>query len=378
MAGIEQQVTQRAFPTGPDDRPRANRSLAAFRGLAQPDTPPPHWDALVRTIKTEVVPRLVLARQAALPNGSAPDPSCPTPSWPNLDWPNLDWEVPGADDIAEFASLLLRREADAASSYLADLRARGVKAEALYLDLLAPAARHLGDLWVEDLCSFTDVTIGLLRMQLLLHGLSPAFQAEAAECSVAHARRALLVPIPGDQHTFGLAMVADFFRRAGWTVWSGVVASRADLARMVRTQAFDLVGFSASCDRHLDALIACIRAVRDASGNRAVGVMVGGPVFVEHPEIATLVGADATAIDGRQAPVQAEALLAALAGCNRLDTNVTQASGRGEVPVEEVQVSREYESASRERESIQGLRVVAGVAQQPGRGNRRRHDHGNG
>ncbi|MDH5177200.1 MAG: cobalamin B12-binding domain-containing protein [Gammaproteobacteria bacterium] len=28
-------------------------------------------------------------------------------------------------------------------------------------------------------------------------------------------RRALLIPMPGEQHTFGLMIVADFFRRAG-------------------------------------------------------------------------------------------------------------------------------------------------------------------
>ena len=46
--------------------------------------------------------------------------------------------------------------------------------------------------------------------------------------------------------------------------------------------------------------------------------MVGGRVFTEHPELVASVGADATAIDGRQAPIQAEepALLQGL----RLDT----------------------------------------------------------
>jgi hypothetical protein len=38
--------------------------------------------------------------------------------------------------------------------------------------------------------------------------------------------------------------------------------------------------------------------------------MVGGPAFNDHPELVALVGADATAVDGRQAALQAEALLA--------------------------------------------------------------------
>ena len=37
--------------------------------------------------------------------------------------------------------------------------------------------------------------------------------------------------------------------------------------------------------------------------------MVGGPVFIDHPELATAIGADATAVDGRHAAQQAENVL---------------------------------------------------------------------
>jgi methanogenic corrinoid protein MtbC1 len=183
--------------------------------------------------------------------------------------------------------------------------------EALYLELLAPAARHLGELWTADLCGFAEVTVGLCRLHQVLRELSPAFQNEGGRR--AHGRRALLVPVPGDQHTFGLVMVAEFFRRAGWDVWSGPPASRGELVGIVRREWFAVVGFSASCDTRLEALASGIHAVRRASRNPAVGVLVGGPVFVEHPELATLIGADATAVDGRQATLQAESLLALFA-----------------------------------------------------------------
>jgi MerR family transcriptional regulator, light-induced transcriptional regulator len=154
--------------------------------------------------------------------------------------------------------------------------------------------------------------VGLCRLHQVLRELSPAFQNEG-EHQPHGGRRALLVPVPGEQHTFGLVMVAEFFRRAGWDVWSGPPASRGELVRIVRNEWFAVVGFSASCDTRLDALAAGIHAVRRASRNPAVGVLVGGPVFVEHPELATLIGADATAVDGRQATQQAESLLALFA-----------------------------------------------------------------
>ena len=45
------------------------------------------------------------------------------------------------------------------------------------------------------------------------------------------------------------------------------------------------------------------------SRNKAVSVMVGGPVFVENPEIARQVGADASAVDAPTAVLLAQVLL---------------------------------------------------------------------
>ena len=61
----------------------------------------------------------------------------------------------GADHLVGRAA----RHVDAATA--AGLRGRGVSVEALYVHLLAPAARHLGELWEDDRCHFADVTVGM-------------------------------------------------------------------------------------------------------------------------------------------------------------------------------------------------------------------------
>jgi MerR family transcriptional regulator, light-induced transcriptional regulator len=250
---------------------------------------------LVRSVvESEVIPRLLLARRA---RSRQPDPAA-------------DAWTPEAAHVAELAGLVLAREAGGASAYVEALRARGTPVEALYLGLLAPTARRLGELWKADLCGFTEVTVGLCRLQQVLRELSPAFQDEGEPRQV-EGRRALLAPVPGEQHTFGLSMVLEFFRRAGWDVWGGSSATAGDLVRAVRGEWFAVVGLSLSSVRRLDATAAHIRAIRRASRNRAVGVLVGGPVFVA-PGLVALVGADATAVDGRQATLQAENLLALL------------------------------------------------------------------
>lgn len=294
---------------GADPAGNARRTIRSGNGRDQ---------HLLRTIEGEVIPRLVLARRAMGETPTVPA-TLGAPSAADrratLDCrtsvamsSNLDW-TPDSELVAEIADLVVREDVAAAATRIEALRHSGLTIETLYLKLLAPIARYLGELWDADIVDFSTVTMGCSRLQQLLHELSPSFFREAEPHE--HRRRVLLAPVPGEQHTFGLYMVAEFFRRAGWDVWSGCMPNR-ELAELVGKEAFTLVGFSLSGDQRLDALASSIRAVRRASCNRGVGVLVGGPVFVGHPELVSLVGADATAQDGRQATQQAQNTLSLL------------------------------------------------------------------
>ena len=74
------------------------------------------------------------------------------------------------------------------------------------------------------------------------------------------------------------------------------------------SERFAVVGLSCASDVRLDGLASRVQSVRRASRNRSVGVMVGGRSFVERPELVGLVGADATAADGREASRRAKRL----------------------------------------------------------------------
>ncbi len=243
---------------------------------------------LVDTIERDIIPRLVRAHSRApdlRPVALAPQP----------------------DEVARFSEFVLSRNDAAVQAQLAALRERGVSVESIYIDLLAPAARHLGVLWEEDRCHFADVTVGLGRLQQIMRGLSSAFGTEIDP--PAGGRRALLAPAPGEQHTFGLSMVAEFFARAGWEVVGVMDPMSAKLEDRVKNEWFDLVGFSAGSTTRLQPLTDCIQSVRRFSHNRALAVLVGGPLLVVHPELAERIGADGATTDGRQAPLLAERLL---------------------------------------------------------------------
>jgi MerR family transcriptional regulator, light-induced transcriptional regulator len=207
----------------------------------------------------------------------------------------------------DFTSVLREHEAAVACAHADVLLNRGVGMETLLLDVLAPAARRLGDLWAQDICTFVDVTTGLGHLHEVLHALDPGERISTP--SAATGSRILLAPCPGEQHTFGLAVVARLFRRAGWQVRQERRVSNAVLVQATRRYWFDVVGLSASCEDRLDVLAETIHTMRRGSRNPTVRVLVGGSLFTCRPELAALVGADATAFDGRQAVRQAQRLL---------------------------------------------------------------------
>src|ERR1044072_4507430 len=85
---------------------------------------------VVRTIKTQIVPKIVLAlRRAPAPRVAE----------------TTEQQPPTA--VEQFAALILGSNDGAALAYVDELLTRGSTVESIFLDLLAPAARQLGSLW---------------------------------------------------------------------------------------------------------------------------------------------------------------------------------------------------------------------------------------
>lgn len=248
---------------------------------------------IMRTLDDEIIPRLVLSYRSNSPHQSGG--ACSNQS------------RTGAADVTEFANLLMTHDVHEISRYLTDLRLRGASLEWLCMDLMSPAAQHVGYLWEKDLCSIIDVTLAVGRLQQILRELSPRHESYGAFSDMR--RRALLLPVPGEQHTFGLSLITEFFQQAGWQLWGWPLLEDHDLIALVRQEWLAIIGISVSAEVNLVGLAALIRDLRRVSGNPNLCVMVGGPVFLKQPQLVKSVGADATAVDAKQAVLHAESLL---------------------------------------------------------------------
>jgi len=249
-------------------------------------------ERLERTIENELVPRLLASHRAG------PVPPALTAA--------IARELSAAD-VDGFVAAVRSPDDARAVQFIRDVLADGASVEAVYLDLLAPSARRLGQMWESDECDFVEVTVSLGRMQRLLRDLSQVFLADATRTEPVGS--VLLTCIPGEQHTLGIIMVGEFLLRDGWRVLVGAPWSESDLLTMVGTEWYDVIGFSVGSESRLPLLKRDIRRLKSASRNPHVQFMVGGQVFSDDPTIADQVGANAIAGDAREAPQIARRLL---------------------------------------------------------------------
>jgi methanogenic corrinoid protein MtbC1 len=254
-------------------------------------TPPTQIELLLKTVETELIPRLFVSHMMDVPVTSPLVESRKTEPTPG------PWC--GQKDIEAFAELCISNDPQKLDQHVTDLLARGVTLESIFLYLLAPVARHLGDRWTDDELSFVDVHLGLCRLhQLICECEAIGYRSENMPLLD---QSILLTSAPGENHTFGVTMVADFFRRYGWQV-SNLCGLDTDflLARLSSTY-YNAVGFSLHNDYNYEGLEDIISRVRSAATNKDLVIMVGGDYFMRNPEMVNSVGADIFASDGHQA-----------------------------------------------------------------------------
>jgi methanogenic corrinoid protein MtbC1 len=220
-----------------------------------------------------------------------------------------------------------RHLADATEAAMAN----GIGFETLMMDVMAPAARILGKRWEDDRADFIEVTLGLWRLQELVHEL--ASRRCGAQPSVMHERRILCAVAPGDDHSFGSLILEEMFRRGGWTCAGLRGATRAQLLRQVSEGWFEIIALTVSVERNSATLADLVADLRAASCNPGVSIMVGGPVFNDHASLADEIGADATASNARAALHQAELLVGQyLVGSDRTASAHAMSHRSGEHP----------------------------------------------
>ena len=239
--------------------------------------------SLTEVIETQIIPRLVQAHRVAQAEVD------PTTQGLGI----------SPKQLATFVALSKSSKASETTQFIDELLHQGITTDRIFLELIAPAARQLGLMWEQDLCDFTEVTCGLVRMHEITHRLG--FEYQNGPQLGGDVQRIMLASAPGSQHFLGMTIVSDFFRKAGWDVVIEISVSEKELLHAVNNEWFDVIGISCATETQLKTLPSLIRALKAASGNPEPGVLLGGPIFTVQKHDARSLGADGICVDVKEA-----------------------------------------------------------------------------
>jgi MerR family transcriptional regulator, light-induced transcriptional regulator len=200
---------------------------------------------------------------------------------------------PDASAVAALADALMGDSDTAAGALVDEARINGADVEALYHTYIAEAVRLLGERWERDAASISQVVIGSGRVYVILRSLRAIYAT--ARMKFAGEPMAAFALVPGEQHSLGVVMAADHFRRHGWAIDLKVGMDHDALVEAITLGHYPIVGLSANRLEAVLPLTRLIVALRVR--NPGIWIMIAGLACKDQPDLGDLVDADAMIFD---------------------------------------------------------------------------------
>ena len=185
------------------------------------------------------------------------------------------------EEINRITQLLLSTEDGAFELAITVLKTHGVSINYIVLDLIPTIARRLGKQWEDDTLSFAEVSIGVNRLERVIHKLDYLFQVTQLEKRGDHS--ILISVFPESQHSLGTLILSNYFIHSGWRVYRPENTSLKSISRELESNKHDAIAISISCDEQLERLPNTISALREKSKNPKIIVLIGGPLYNKAP-----------------------------------------------------------------------------------------------
>lgn len=198
-------------------------------------------------------------------------------------------QSPSEEEVRQLCLAFVAEDQSIAARMIADLRADGVRPEEIYLKQLAAAARMLGEMWLSDEMTFTQVTIGTGRMFAVMRGMRHLFEPVMS----VHNKAAIFAAVPGEDHTLGVHMAADIFRKDGWEIALKVGLDHDQLVAEIEQSPTSIVGLSISGEHSIEALSRLVVALHISCPHAML--LVSGSNVAEVQPILSLMGLDGIA-----------------------------------------------------------------------------------
>ena len=216
-------------------------------------------------------------------------------------------DILGDVEINRITQLLLSTEDGAFELAITVLKTHGASINYIVLDLIPSIARRLGKQWEDDTLSFAEVSIGVNRLERVIHKLDYLFQVTQLE---KRGNQSILITVfPESQHSLGTLILSNYFIHSGWRVYRPENTSLKSISQEIESHSHDAIAISVSCDEQLELLPNTISALREKSRNPNIKVLIGGPLYNKAPEKFAHIEADIKAFTPEESVERLELVL---------------------------------------------------------------------
>jgi HD-GYP domain-containing protein (c-di-GMP phosphodiesterase class II) len=178
----------------------------------------------------------------------------------------------------DYAQAMERGDAEAAEGTIATAIDDGIAPATLHAEVIAPAMRHIGDLWqageidIEAEHLATGITRRVLATlyRYMLRGAEPTRE------------HVLLVGVEGDEHTLGLQMVHDQLAAAGFQTTLHTDLSAARLGPLIESHTPQLIVLGATLPAARETLGELVSGLRES--HPGMPLLLGGAAVSGTPE----------------------------------------------------------------------------------------------
>ncbi|MBU3567410.1 cobalamin B12-binding domain-containing protein [Polynucleobacter alcilacus] len=186
------------------------------------------------------------------------------------------------EEINKLTNLLLDTEEGSFELAITVLKTHGASIDYIVLDLIPAIARKLGKQWEDDSLSFADVSIGVNKLERVIHKLDYLFQANQLD---RQQNKAIFITVfPGSQHSLGSLIFANFLTFTGWQVHRPNQVNLDAIVYGVSSRMLQAIAISVSTHEQLERLPNLIDLIRQKSQNPKIIVLIGGPLYNKAPD----------------------------------------------------------------------------------------------
>ncbi|MFW6252028.1 MAG: cobalamin B12-binding domain-containing protein [Halanaerobium sp.] len=210
-----------------------------------------------------------------------------------------------AQKAEDYLSFLLNMEREKAVQLIMDLVDQGTAIEDIYLNIFQVVQYEIGRLWQLNQISIAQEHYATSVTQLAMSQLYPKIFSHLKK-----GKKVLTTCIGDELHELGIRMVADLLELNGWdTIHLGSNTPINEIVNLLQKKEIDLLAISATLPDQLADSRNLIKAVRGNKNFAGIKIMAGGRLFMQSDDLWQKIGADAFAVDAKEAVKVADSLL---------------------------------------------------------------------